>query len=338
MLTGQREIEQAKVRTYWETGWIISEHLQLNESRPGYGTETMAKLARDLDVSDTVLYRCVRFAESFPILAARPKLTWGHYRLLIPVEDVAQRKALERDAVENAWTTYQLEDHIRPLRLTTAAPAGNGDASPGSVAKLLVPQRGTPGVYRVATINGTTVVDLGFACYLDLTADQAETFKDGDLVSVDASPSTKLRAGGEKIIPADGATKSDLFTYRVEIIKVVDGDTLWVKIYLRPRQWLKQKLRLRGLDCPEMSTPEGKAAKRFVDALVAKTTAVTVNTTKPDKYDRYLADVFMRVTSDVGRVTSDDGEIFLNNALLENGQAARKDAWQFRDWEPELLA
>ena len=25
-------------------------------------------------------------------------------------------------------------------------------------------------------------------------------------------------------------------------------------------------------------------------------------------------------------------EIFLNNALLENGHAVRKDAWEFGDW------
>ena len=137
----------------------------------------------------------------------------------------------------------------------------------------------------------------------------------------------RLSSSGQ-ITAAEGATKADLFTCPVELIKVVDGDTLWIKIYLRPRQWIKHKLRLRGLDCPEMSTPEGKAAKRFVDALVAKTTAVIINTTKPDKYDRYLAEVFL---------TTGTGEIYLNNSLLENGQAVRKDAWEFGDWEPELI-
>jgi endonuclease YncB( thermonuclease family) len=120
-----------------------------------------------------------------------------------------------------------------------------------------------------------------------LSEEQAATVKEGDLVQLD---------GNGRLTAANEATKADLFNYRVKIIKVVDGDTLWVKIYLRPRQWLKQKLRLRGLDCSEMKTPEGKAAKCFVDALVAKTTAVTINTTKPDKYDRYLADVFSRPT------------------------------------------
>ena len=112
---------------------------------------------------------------------------------------------------------------------------------------------------------------------------------------------------------------------------MVDGDTLVVALEIAPGIFCEQKLRLRGLDCPEMITPEGKAAKRFVDGLAAQTNAITINTTKPDKYDRYLADVFLAGADGEGP------EVFLNNALLENGQAVRKDAWEFGDWEPELI-
>jgi endonuclease YncB( thermonuclease family) len=93
---------------------------------------------------------------------------------------------------------------------------------------------------------------------------------------------------------------------------------------------------LRGLDCPELSTAEGKAAKRFVDALVAKASAITINTTKPDKYDRYLADVFL--SPERGESPEVTGEsVYLNHALLEGGHAVRKDAWEFGDWEPGLI-
>ena len=119
-----------------------------------------------------------------------------------------------------------------------------------------------------------------------------------------------------------------LFTYRVEIVRLVDADTICIGVYLRPREWVKQKLRLRGLDCPELATPAGKAAKRFVEGLVGSTTAITIKTTKPDKYDRYLADVLL---------ATGGSEIYLNNALLENGHAVRKDEWEFGDWEPEWV-
>ena len=62
LLTGQREIDQAKVRTYWDTGRLINEHLLLNRGRADYGADVMARLARDLKISATVLYRCAGFA------------------------------------------------------------------------------------------------------------------------------------------------------------------------------------------------------------------------------------------------------------------------------------
>ncbi len=326
LLVGQRQIDAAKVRTYWETGRLISEHLRLHEQRPEHGTEVMLRLANDLMIHQSVLYRCVRFAQSFPILADRPKLTWAHYRVLIPVEPVAQRKTLERSAIKNGWTCTELEDRIRPLRQESEASAGalpaggNGAGSNGSgTHKPLVPKRGTVGIYRVVANGDLLSVDLGFTSYLDLTEAQARGLKAGSLV--------RLESNG-KITKAKDAQTSDLFTYRAEVIRVVDGDTLWMKIYLRPRHWLKEKLRLRGLDCPEMDTPEGQAAKRYVQALVNQASSVTITTTKPDKYDRYLSDIFLE--TDAGALSAG---LFLNNLLLENGHAVRKDSYALFDWE-----
>jgi len=39
LLTGQRNVEQAKVRTYWETGRLIHEHVLLFRDRGGCGRE-----------------------------------------------------------------------------------------------------------------------------------------------------------------------------------------------------------------------------------------------------------------------------------------------------------
>ncbi|MSU25616.1 MAG: hypothetical protein EXS32_17565 [Opitutus sp.] len=44
------------------------------------------------------------------------------------------------------------------------------------------------------------------------------------------------------------------------------------------------------------------------------------------------ADVFMQQESGDPGHTPGPEEIFLNNALLENGHAVRKDAWEFGDW------
>jgi endonuclease YncB( thermonuclease family) len=77
------------------------------------------------------------------------------------------------------------------------------------------------------------------------------------------------------------------------IRRVVDGDTFVAAVMVAPGFSRELKLRLRGLDCPEMSTAAGRAAKLFVDGLI-KAGDEVVSTTKPDKYNRYLADVFLR--------------------------------------------
>ena len=56
---------------------------------------------------------------------------------------------------------------------------------------------------------------------------------------------------------------------------------------------------------------------------------LTLATTKPDKNDRYLADVVI--------ATASGDKNFLNHALLENGHVVRKGAWEFRDWEKEIV-
>jgi endonuclease YncB( thermonuclease family) len=89
-------------------------------------------------------------------------------------------------------------------------------------------------------------------------------------------------------------------------------------------------LRLRGLDCPEKNTAAGRAAKRFVESLVAVGDGVILSTTKPDKYNRSLADVFvpmkkLRAESPELRDGPAGEFLFLNNALLQNRHAVRYD-------------
>lgn len=323
LLTGQRDIERAKVRTYWETGWLINEHILLNGGRADYGAKVYLRLERDLKVSRRILYQCAQFARLFPILNVRSQLSWAHFRTLCQVADPAQRKTLEQQAGKNDWNVAQLDLRVREYNLietndASADHTGDG-TSTGPGKNLLLARRGTPGLHLVVERDRRLVVDLGFKLYRPLDAEPANRFERSSIV----------RLGSERISRVDGATKADLYTYAVSLRRVIDGDTFVVELEVAPLMRLELKLRLRGLDCPEISTPEGRTAKRYVEGLLAAANAITLTTTKPDKYDRYLADIFLTTTS--GDV------IFLNNALLESGHAVRKDAWEFRDWEKEMV-
>ncbi len=45
---------------------------------------------------------------------------------------------------------------------------------------------------------------------------------------------------------------------------LIDGDTVWLDIDCGFRVWTRQKVRLRGIDAPELPTAEGQRAKDFV--------------------------------------------------------------------------
>jgi endonuclease YncB( thermonuclease family)/predicted DCC family thiol-disulfide oxidoreductase YuxK len=312
LFEGQAEAGRAYLLSYHRTGEHIHTHLLLNKDRAAYGSRVIGRLAEALDAHDRLFYRCLQFYRAYPILSHRTKLAWAHYRLLMEVPDKRQRLELERQAARSGWTSPELEARVRALHALADSGGELESAKNVTPSKMLTPRRGTPGVCRVVADGDGLAVDLGFASYLALPGSRHSA---GDFVRVTA----------DGVEPAKDATKADLFTYRAEVLKVVDGDTLWVKIFLEPNRWVKEKLRLRDLDCPEMSTPEGKAAQRFTAALLARATAVTVCTTKPDKYDRYLADVF---------VAHAGGETYLNNALLANAHATIKRQWEFGDWSP----
>ena len=74
-----------------------------------------------------------------------------------------------------------------------------------------------------------------------------------------------------------------------------------------------------------MSTSAGEAAKRYVQAQLQRATRLTITTTKPDQWDRYLSDVFL--------TTATGEDLFLNNRLLETAHARIYTAVSLEDWE-----
>ena len=127
-----------------------------------------------------------------------------------------------------------------------------------------------------------------------------------------------------------GSILKYLYTYKAFVERVIDGDTIKVELDLGFNTRIRQTLRLKNLDCPEMDTREGKAAKRFVEDLLTGVPFIAIKTVKSDKYDRYLADVFIPGKQflkdwNAGRVVMSQAKdlLYLNNELIQKGQAVK---------------
>lgn len=110
-----------------------------------------------------------------------------------------------------------------------------------------------------------------------------------------------------------------LFTYQPKEIQVIDGDTLDIVLDLGFHITHKIRVRLKGINAPEMRTEEGKKSKQFVIDWLKKNPLVVVKTfkDKKEKYGRYLATI---LSDSLGTPTTE-----LNAALVSSGNAVYKD-------------
>ncbi|MBL8013136.1 MAG: thermonuclease family protein [Candidatus Omnitrophica bacterium] len=112
--------------------------------------------------------------------------------------------------------------------------------------------------------------------------------------------------------------RGELYTYRVIKRPTVGaGEDSGLLIDLGFGIYSRHTLRLRGIDTPEMTTKEGESARAFVQSYIKEAQMIVVRSSRSDKYDRYLADVFLPAPTAEGK------DVYLNNLLLENGFAVR---------------
>lgn len=104
-----------------------------------------------------------------------------------------------------------------------------------------------------------------------------------------AQPGAPAEPASSTATPPSAARPPGPSTFTARVTRVFDGDTLWVKPLTGGRY---RKLRLDGMDAPEICQNGGPAAR---DALASRVLdrAVTVHVLAYDIYDRGLAQVSM---------------------------------------------
>ena len=84
------------------------------------------------------------------------------------------------------------------------------------------------------------------------------------------------------------------YVYRATVVRVIDADTLVLNIDLGFRVHTEIEGRINGIDAPEMSTPEGIAAREAVVNLLTLAKTVTVSSYRDKRsFARWVVDVWV---------------------------------------------
>ena len=111
------------------------------------------------------------------------------------------------------------------------------------------------------------------------------------------------------------------FTYFAKLDRVIDGDTILVEFDLGFFLSLKEKVRLIGINAPEIDTTEGKKAKEFIEKELQDTKLI-VETRKKEKFGRFLAIIYYSKQYEDFEDIIRHGKL-LNDELVRAGLAAK---------------
>ena len=86
----------------------------------------------------------------------------------------------------------------------------------------------------------------------------------------------------------------DMYYRKAKVLNVVDGDTFDAEIDLGFHINVHRRVRILGIDTPEMDTPEGEISKQALISLIGNKN-ITLQSVKLDSFGRSLATVYIEV-------------------------------------------
>ena len=305
-----RTLERQKVLIYWIRGRTIARFLLQERTLPR--EEIYNQLEEDLNINKRTLQQCVQFFSVYPKLNTKLALSWSHYRYLMTLSDPSLRKEWEARILKEGLAALELLHQLHEAKTRDLAEidlSTDKDTTRGSLY-----------TYRVIRVNyvqdnpGALMIDCGFDICVIPPPCQGKI----DNTRIVESVKEKGKYG----LVISNKTKEDIYAYKAMSERVIDGDTLLVNVDVGFGIFKRERLRLRGLDAPELGTALGNQAKRFVEQELRLCPFIVVKTYKNDKYDRYLVDVFYKAGElDPERVAA-EGKV-LNQELLQKDLAKK---------------
>lgn len=315
------------VAAYWKIGKRIVEVEQGHALKAEYGTALIERLSGDLTAKYGAGFSVTNVRNMRALFLAHPirqpagELSWSQYVTLLTIKDETVRKRLEKKVAVEQLSKRDVQALVKESSgkskdYKNDDGAARDRASDMKSESQLAVTRGALYTYAVKEVvkgaRTQKVLDLGFNMFHETCVPRQAA---GTVVrSVKQGSGYRFRALDAKT----GALMR--YTYKAYVERVIDGDTLLVYIALGFGLGARQRVRLRGIDAPEIDTNEGKRARQCVVRALAQCPFIVIKTEKSDKYDRYLSDVFYLPKCMNPHTVAGEGN-YLNQVLVDKGLA-----------------
>ncbi|MDV6237896.1 DUF1016 N-terminal domain-containing protein [Leptospira ellisii] len=252
--------------------------------------------------SERNLFYAQKFYEVYGKVELDHRLSWSHYRKLAYVSDERLRDKLSKAAIKEGWSEESLSFKIKE--------AGEQRKSP--TLKWRRPA-GLLWHYKIKETfksDENYLLDLGFYCYYEIPKAKADhPYKTGDVLKIE-------RQGKTWSLEKTRLPKSsDLYFYFGEMERVIDGDTILVKLQLGFNVIVRQRIRLHNVWAAELDTDEGESSFELLKEKLPPKTKVIIRSRTKDIYGRYVGEVlYSRKKAIAPEEIFTDG-IYLNEEL-----------------------
>ncbi len=113
-----------------------------------------------------------------------------------------------------------------------------------------------------------------------------------------------------------------MYNYKAEVIRVIDGDTIKLRIDLGFRTFIEANCRIYGVNAPELHSKDGaekfkaNEAKEWVEQELIEGDRVTIDSKQLDKYGRPLVTLWYSRGFDI---------VSLADRLIKKGHAVKME-------------